>query len=391
MILLYADPELGDYGYVEKLWYQPGERLAALVEALAAREIVLPRASAPPASDAELALFHSREHIAFVTARCATDQGSLDRAPALVNARSRMLLQAIADAPGPRVDAEALGPTLRALDATLAAFAPFLASEGLVTCDAEADVVELTSDGQAFLDDPDGTLGGPTYARAHVERAARSVCGAVLDAVGRLARGEVQVAFVPIAGFHHAHRDQPRLYCLYNDPGLAIEAALQAVDGTVAYLDTDIHHGDGVHAAFADHPRVVLADLHEAPRHHELAADTARTSPVADDGTGRRSAIELGPLSTNDTWLSALETLLRELDQAAPAFLIWEAGVDGLVDDPLSNQALTPPVFREAAVRVKALADAHTGGRLLVLGGGGYELEGLAAGWVATVEGLRGD
>ena len=62
--------------------------------------------------------------------------------------------------------------------------------------------------------------------------------------------------------------------------------------------------------------------------------------------------------------------------------------MDGLATDPMSNQALTPAVFGEITRRVRAIADEYADGRLLVLGGGGYELTGLAAGWGAVVEAL---
>lgn len=387
MLTVYASDELGAYGYVEKPWYQPGERLAAFLAGVDGRE--LDWADAPAASDHDLTLFHTPEHVALVTERCATDRGSLDRAPDHVNARSRQLVAAIAQAGDPWATATDLASVLQELQATLAEFAPFLQSEGLVVYRAPSDSVRITDAGRAFLADPEASLGGPTYARAHVERAARHVCGAVIDAVRRIAGGEISTVFVPIAGFHHAHRDQARMYCLYNDPGLAIEAALRAVDGPVAYIDVDIHQGDGVYGAFADDPRVVIADLHEGP---PSFVEPGRVRPTEHTGVGgaagTKRAVAVGHGTTDATYLEAWEELEAWLREAKPAFVVFEAGVDGLATDPMSNQALTPAVFGEIARRVKALADEHAGGRLLVLGGGGYELTGLAAGWGAVVDGL---
>jgi acetoin utilization protein AcuC len=281
-----------------------------------------------------------------------------------------------------RADAAALAGVLADLGATLPEFAPFLASEGLVTWDGE--VAALTDAGAEFLADPSASLGGPTFARPQVERAARRVCGAVLDAVDRITRGEIPVAFVPIAGFHHARRDEARMYCLYNDPALALVAALDAVDGVVAYVDVDIHAGDGVHEAFADDPRVVIADLHGSA---DVSAGSIREVPLGDHHRIRA----LGPGHDDDAYLLAWEPLEAHLRACRPAFVVFEAGVDGLATDPMSAQRLTPAVFREVARRVKSIADAYAGGRLLVLGGGGYELAGMAAGWAAVVEGLLDD
>ena len=101
--------------------------------------------------------------------------------------------------------------------------------------------------------------------RAHVERAATHVVGAVMDATRRILAGEIATAFVPIAGFHHAHAEEARLYCLYNDPVVALSWLLTQLDGNLAYIDIDIHQGDGVYEAFADEPRVHVVDLHEDP------------------------------------------------------------------------------------------------------------------------------
>lgn len=376
MLTVYASDALGAYGYVEKPWFRPGVRLAALLAELDARGIAAIRRAPPAATDADLKRFHTPAHVAAVTARCATDRGSLDRATDPVNARSRRLLAAIAAAP--RADAAGLADTLAALDATLPAFAPFLASEGMITYDGE--VAALTPAGAAFLADPGASLGGPTFARAHVERAARHVCGAALDAVGRIAAGEDRVAFVPIAGFHHARRDEARLYCLYNDAALAVDAALRAVDGPVAYVDVDIHPGDGVHEAFADHPRVVLADLHAGDG---IPAGEQRR--VLGD---RHRVVAIGPGHDDDAYLAAWAPLEAHLHAIRPAFVVFVAGVDGLATDPMSTQRLTPAVFGTITRRVRAIADAYAGGRLLVLGGGGYELGGMAAGWTEVAAAL---
>ncbi|MEZ4317378.1 MAG: hypothetical protein R3F61_07730 [Myxococcota bacterium] len=384
MIGVYADEALGRYGFVEKPWYQPGARQAAFLAELDRRQLTVSFQSAPPATDAELALFHTPAHVAHVTERCATDRGSLDRAPDLVVRRAHTLLSAIGAVSGatPADLSEAVAAV-----GSLDAWRPLLESDGLIA--TRSGSLHLTEAGRAFLDSPAPTLGGPTFARASVERAARHVCGAVLDATRRIAAGELGTVFVPISGFHHAHRDEARMYCLYNDPGLAVEAALRAVDGPVAYLDVDIHHGDGVYGAFADHPRVIVADLHER-QPDPLPDGTVHETDFTGTGAGRgtKRALALGHGLSDAAYLEAFERLEAFVHAHRPAFVVFEAGVDGLSTDPMSDQALTPAVFGEIAARVRALADEHAEGRLLVLGGGGYELTGLAQGWGAVVQAL---
>jgi len=317
--LLYADRELGAYGYEEKPWFLPHLRLEAFLAEIERKGLAsrTTRASAPPATDAELQLFHTRAHVEHVRARCATNEGALDH--------------------------------------------------------------------------------GPTFARAHVERAARFVAGAVLDATRRVLAGEATRAFVPIAGFHHAYPDAARLYCLYNDPALAIAYALQELEGHVAYVDIDIHQGDGVYLGYEAEPRVWIADLHEDPRTlfpFTPEAPGEGPMPGRREERGRGAAlgtklnIPLEPYTNDEAYLALWEEAEAHLRAARPELVIFECGVDGLEADPLSNQRLGVAAIAEVARRVRAIADEHASGRLLVLGGGGYELGGLAQGWSAALEAL---
>ncbi|MEO0325639.1 MAG: hypothetical protein AAF447_21970 [Myxococcota bacterium] len=372
-LTIYAEPELGAYGYVEKAWLPPDVRLAAFLKALHDSGLPVDRARAPLATDADLEQFHTPEYIARTERLCAAGAGSLDRATSATNARSRELLSAVADAAAPWVTASELASVLDPPDVTLEAFAPFLVSEGTVDYDATRNAVRLTAQGHAFLADPQATLGGPTYARPHIEPAARAICGAVIDATRRIAAGELQRVFVPIAGFHHAFRDQARNICLYNDSALAVATALSLVAGPVAYVDIDIHHGDGVYAGFADHPRVVIGDIHGVPATVVPAGEVRPTEHEGRTG-GAQTALTLaiGPGTEDALFLRAFEKVEAFVRAARPAFVIFEAGVDGLASDPMSDQALTSAVFGQITRRVCALADELAGGRLLVLGGGGY-------------------
>jgi acetoin utilization protein AcuC len=238
---------------------------------------------------------------------------------------------------------------------------------------------------------------GPTLARASVERAARHVAGAVLDAARRLIAGDLRRAFVSIAGFHHAHAEQARNYCLYNDCAIALHFLKRLGLSPLAYADVDVHQGDGVFTAFASDPEVVIADLHEdartlfphSPEHPGEGPFLGDRSSIG-EGLGRGSKLNLPlPAGTGDAdFLRAWDEAEAFLEQARPAFVVFESGADGLAGDPMAHLALTPEALRHVTRRVIALADRHAEGRLLVLGGGGYDKANLAAGWCAVIEAL---
>ena len=67
-------------------------------------------------------------------------------------------------------------------------------------------------------------------------------------------------------GLHHAMRGAASGFCVYNDPAIAIAWLLGQGAERIAYVDLDVHHGDGVQAAFFADPRVLTISLHEHPR-----------------------------------------------------------------------------------------------------------------------------
>ncbi len=400
MLQLYADRELGAYGYDEKPWYLPHARLEGFLAELKRRghDKRVAFRSAGPATDEDLMLFHSRAHLDDVRRRCEANEGSLDVIDPRIVEDARALLEAVSNHPGalaaqvrPRVE-----PTFTP-SMTFEGYLGYMASCGLMTHDAATDVLRLTPAGVEWLADDQRRLSGPTFARKHIEPAATWVAGAAIDATRRIVAGEFKKAFVPIAGFHHAHREEARLYCLYNDPALALATALQTLDGTLAYVDIDIHHGDGVYEGFAAEPRVVIADLHEDPSTLFPYTPEARGQG---EFWGRRSAsgrgaavgtklnIPLAPNTTDDAYLALWVEAEAHIRAARPQFIVFESGVDGLHNDPTSNQLITERAIREVTRSVRAVADELAEGRLLVLGGGGYDPAGVGSAWCAVVEAL---
>ena len=401
LLPIYAQPELGAYGYVEKPWFAPHVRLEALLKALDERGLgqALERRSAPAASDVQLAAFHSKAYVEQVTARCTEGRGSLDTAHPRVVDDVRRLLRATAAQQAPTLISvaaafeDSLAPAM-----TFEGYLGYLSKEGLLAVDGDGQTLSVTPRGRAWLRGETPWFGGPTLARASVETAARHVAGATIDAMTRILAGEFQQAFIPIAGFHHAHREEARMYCLYNDPALAIMTALQHGVGRVAYVDIDIHHGDGVHHGFAANPRVCLVDLHEAPRtlfpFTPESPDPAATEPtpwvhqIAESDAARVFNVGLAPETDDATYRALWRRAEAFIEASEPDVIVMVSGVDGLGADPMSHQALTPDAIAYVTRRVRAVAERHARGRLLVLGGGGYAIDSLCSGWCAVVEAL---
>src|ERR1700690_1614150 len=108
-----------------------------------------------------------------------------------------------------------------------------------------------------------GTADDPVFVGMH--EASALVAGATLAAARAVWAGEADHGANVAGGLHHAMRGNASGFCVYNDPAIAIRWLLDQGAERVAYVDLDVHHGDGVQAAFYDEPRVLTISLHEHP------------------------------------------------------------------------------------------------------------------------------
>lgn len=226
---------------------------------------------------------------------------------------------------------------------------------------------------------------GDTPAYPGIFEAAGFVVGSVLDAIGRILAGDCRRAFVPIAGLHHARRNAAAGFCALNDCGVAIEV-LRQVHGLrrLAYVDIDAHHGDGVFYSFEQDPDLFIADLHEDGR--VLYPGTGRR-----DETGQGSArgtklnIPLPPFADDRLFQRLWPRVERFVERAEPEFILFQCGADSLAGDPITHLQLSSAAHAQAARSLCAIAERCCNGRLLALGGGGYNRANLAAAWTAVV------
>ncbi len=218
--------------------------------------------------------------------------------------------------------------------------------------------------------------------------AALVVVGTVLDAVSQIMRGDTQAAFVPIAGLHHARRDASAGFCVFNDCGIAIEALRQRHQvQRILYIDIDAHHADGVFYPFVEDPELLFVDVHEDGRY--LYPGTGRSDETGTGpAEGHKLNLPLPPGATDDQFFSRWPKVDEFLSHWAPEFIIMQCGADSIAGDPLTHMQFTSRVHRETARQMRQYADKHCNGRLLALGGGGYNRGNIATAWVEVIRGL---
>lgn len=247
---------------------------------------------------------------------------------------------------------------------------------------AYVDLVrERSVSGQGFLD------GGDTPAFRGIYDAAATVVGATLQASAAIMSGQCRRAFVPIAGLHHAGRSHAAGFCVFNDCGVVIERLLAAGLDRVAYVDIDAHHGDGVFYAFEDNASVIFADMHEDGRYlYPGTGDAAETGKGAAVGT--KLNIPMAPGSGDDAFAATWPHVIAHLEKFAPDFIVLQCGADSLEGDPITHLHYSAASHGQAARELAQLADRLGHGRVLGLGGGGYNRSNLAQAWSTVVENL---
>ena len=217
-----------------------------------------------------------------------------------------------------------------------------------------------------------GTQDDPVFPGMH--DASALVAGATLAAARAMWSGSAQHAANIAGGLHHAMAGHASGFCVYNDPAIAIAWLLKQGAERIGYVDIDVHHGDGVQAAFYNDPRVLTISLHEHPAY--LFPGTGRPSESGGpDAEGSAVNVALPPGTRDAGWLRAFHAVVPPLLRSfRPQLLVSQHGCDTHWLDPLANLQLTIDAQRAAHAAIHRLAHEITDGRWLLTGGGGYEL-----------------
>ena len=216
------------------------------------------------------------------------------------------------------------------------------------------------------------TPDNPVFDDMH--QASARICGATVAAARAVWHGVTRRAVNVSGGLHHAMPARAAGFCVYNDPAVAFAWLLANGAQRVAYIDVDVHHGDGVQAAFYNDPRVLTVSLHETPL--ALFPGTGFADETGGpDAEGTAVNVPLPPGTGDAAWLRAFHAIVPSVVRAfAPEIIISQCGADAHRLDPLADLQLSVDGQRAAYIAMRALADEVCDGRWVATGGGGYAL-----------------
>jgi acetoin utilization protein AcuC len=263
---------------------------------------------------------------------------------------------------------------------------PALADETTITFFHDKGYISFVKDssitGRGYLDS------GDTPSFKGVFEASLYVVGSTLlafDAVINQTNGIVH-AFNPIGGLHHARRNSAGGFCVFNDIGIAIIYARKKYNlKKILYVDIDAHHGDGVYYEFERDPDLIIADIHEDGSFLYPGTGFESENGLG-TGKGSKLNLPLQPGATDRDFISAFMKIENFINSMNFELIIFQCGADGLSGDPLTHLKYTEKSHEYAAKVLHTIAHNKCRGRIIGLGGGGYNKQNLAIAWKKVVE-----
>jgi acetoin utilization deacetylase AcuC-like enzyme len=244
-------------------------------------------------------------------------------------------------------------------------------------------VRKVAESGGGWLD-PDTHVGTRSYA------AALKSSGAVLEGLERIFSGDIDNAFCLVRPpGHHATAERGMGFCIFDNNAIAARFAIKEFGiSRVFILDWDAHHGNGLQDIFYDDEKVLYTSLHQYPHY----PGTGAYSEVGiGDGEGFTVNFPLPARSGEEIYLAAFDQVIIPMArQYKPELVLISAGYDGHFSDLLCSMLLRAESYAEMATRLKELAEAECGGRIMAALEGGYDLAGIAASITDTIAVLCG-
>ncbi len=200
------------------------------------------------------------------------------------------------------------------------------------------------------------------------------IVGGTITAAKQVMSGQLNHALHLGGGLHHAQTNKASGFCVYNDAAVAIAYLRDHYKARVLYVDTDVHHGDGVQWSFYTDPHVCTFSIHETGKY--LFPGTGAVNERGEDlGFGTSINMPVEPYTEDESWLECFEQVLTKVIQTfKPDIIVSQHGCDAHAFDPLSHAHCSMLIYKAMPQLIHRLAHDWCEGRWVALGGGGYDI-----------------
>ena len=221
-------------------------------------------------------------------------------------------------------------------------------------------------DGLAFLD-------GDTVVSPGSKQATKDAVGSIIAAIDGVQNKEFKNAFCAVRPpGHHAEKNKAMGFCIYNNVAVGANYLIEKYKyNKVAIIDFDVHHGNGTQDIFYNNEKVLYISTHQYPYYPGSGSEKEK---------GKFNNIFNIPLeagTTAEEYLNAYEHVLNKIREFKPEFLLFSAGFDAHIDDPLAQLRLRSEDFYKITKRTLEISKLFCKGNVVSILEGGYDLKAL--------------
>jgi len=220
--------------------------------------------------------------------------------------------------------------------------------------------------GLAFLD-------GDTVVSPGSKDATKDAVGSIITAIDGVQNKDFKNAFCAVRPpGHHAEKDKAMGFCIYNNVAVGANYLIEKYKyNKVAIIDFDVHHGNGTQGIFYNNEKVLYISTHQYPYYPGSGSEKEK---------GKFNNVVNIPLeagTTAEEYLNAYEHVLKKLKEFKPEFLLFSAGFDAHIDDPLAQLRLNSEDFYQLTKRTLDVVKSFCNGNVVSILEGGYDLKAL--------------
>ena len=220
--------------------------------------------------------------------------------------------------------------------------------------------------GLSFLD-------GDTVVSPGSKDATKDAVGSIISAIDGVQNKDFKNAFCAVRPpGHHAEKEKAMGFCIYNNVAVGANYLIEKFKyNKIAIIDFDVHHGNGTQDIFYDNEKVLYISTHQYPYYPGSGSEKEK---------GKFNNIFNIPLdagTTADQYLNAYEHVLNKLREFKPEFLLFSAGFDAHIDDPLAQLRLGSEEFYTLTKRTLEVSKPFCNGNVVSILEGGYDLKAL--------------
>ncbi len=216
-------------------------------------------------------------------------------------------------------------------------------------------------------------LDGDTIVSPGSKEATKDAVGSIITAIDGVQDKEFKNAFCAVRPpGHHAEKDKAMGFCIYNNVAVGANYLIEKYKyKKIAIIDFDVHHGNGTQDIFYDNEKVLYVSTHQYPYYPGSGShkENGKFNNVLN--------IPLKAGTTSEVYLNAYENVLTKIKQFKPEFLLFSAGFDAHIDDPLAQMRLCTEDFYKITKRTLEYSKSFCNGKVVSILEGGYDLRAL--------------